>query len=121
MAWVGLGGLEPPTSSLSVLLRVLARAAMVDEALEVLTGMWTGQPFSHHGRHFQVSEMTSLPPPVQQPRIPIWIGDAYPNPGRPAIQPLCAWSSPRAPRGSTRPEHRRRQSAHDTQTATATT
>jgi len=25
--------------------------------------------------------MTCLPRPVQQPRIPIWIGGAYPNPG----------------------------------------
>jgi probable F420-dependent oxidoreductase len=60
---------------------VRVRAGIVDEALEVLTGMWTGKPFSYHGRHFQVSEVTCLPPPVQQPRIPIWIGGAYPNPG----------------------------------------
>ncbi|MBO0772248.1 MAG: LLM class flavin-dependent oxidoreductase [Actinobacteria bacterium] len=59
---------------------VRIRAAMVDEALEVLTGMWSGQPFSYQGRHFRVSEMTCLPRPVQQPRIPIWIGGAYPNP-----------------------------------------
>ena len=52
----------------------------MDEALDVLTGMWSGQPFSHHGHHFQVSEITCLPRPVQQPRIPIWIGGAYPNP-----------------------------------------
>ena len=60
---------------------VRARAAIVDEALEVLTGMWSGQPFSYHGHHFQVSEITCLPRPVQQPRIPIWIGGAYPNSG----------------------------------------
>ena len=59
---------------------VRARAAMVDEALQVLTGMWSGEPFSYQGRHFRVTEMTCLPPPVQQPRIPIWIGGAYPNP-----------------------------------------
>ena len=60
---------------------VKARASIVDEALEVLTGMWSGQPFSHDGRHFRVSELTCLPRPVQQPRIPIWIGGAYPSPG----------------------------------------
>jgi probable F420-dependent oxidoreductase len=60
---------------------VRVRAAMVDEALQVLTGMWSGQPFSYQGRHFRVSEMTCLPRPVQQPRIPIWIGGAYPSPG----------------------------------------
>jgi alkanesulfonate monooxygenase SsuD/methylene tetrahydromethanopterin reductase-like flavin-dependent oxidoreductase (luciferase family) len=60
---------------------VRVRAGLVDEALEVLTGMWSGQPFSYHGTHFQVSEMTCLPRPVQQPRIPIWIGGAYPSSG----------------------------------------
>ena len=60
---------------------VRARAAIVDEALEVLTGMWSGQRTTHHGHHFQVSEITCLPRPVQQPRIPIWIGGAYPNSG----------------------------------------
>jgi alkanesulfonate monooxygenase SsuD/methylene tetrahydromethanopterin reductase-like flavin-dependent oxidoreductase (luciferase family) len=60
---------------------VTVRAAMVDEALEVLTGLWSGRPFRYHGRHFQVSEVTCLPPPVQQPRIPVWIGGAFPGPG----------------------------------------
>ena len=60
---------------------VTVRAGMVDEALAVLTGMWSGQPFSYRGRHYHVSEITCLPRPVQQPRIPIWIGGAYPNPG----------------------------------------
>ena len=58
-----------------------ARAAMVDEALEMLTGLWSGQPFSYQGTHFQVSEIICLPRPVQQPRIPIWIGGGFPNPG----------------------------------------
>jgi alkanesulfonate monooxygenase SsuD/methylene tetrahydromethanopterin reductase-like flavin-dependent oxidoreductase (luciferase family) len=54
---------------------------MVDEALEVLTGLWSGQPFFYQGTHFQVSEIICLPRPVQQPRIPIWIGGGFPNPG----------------------------------------
>lgn len=58
-----------------------ARAAMVDEALDVLVGLWSGEPFRYEGRHYRVREVTALPPPVQRPRIPIWIGGAYPNPG----------------------------------------
>jgi alkanesulfonate monooxygenase SsuD/methylene tetrahydromethanopterin reductase-like flavin-dependent oxidoreductase (luciferase family) len=59
---------------------VRVRASMVDEALEVLTGLWSGKPFRYDGSHFRISEVTCLPPPVQEPRIPIWIGGAYPNP-----------------------------------------
>jgi alkanesulfonate monooxygenase SsuD/methylene tetrahydromethanopterin reductase-like flavin-dependent oxidoreductase (luciferase family) len=50
------------------------RAERLDEGLAVLTGLWSGEPFSYSGEHYQVEETTFLPPPVQQPRIPIWVG-----------------------------------------------
>jgi alkanesulfonate monooxygenase SsuD/methylene tetrahydromethanopterin reductase-like flavin-dependent oxidoreductase (luciferase family) len=56
------------------------RGAMLDEALEIVAGLWTGEPFSFQGEHYTVSEVTFLPTPVQRPRIPIWIGGGYPNP-----------------------------------------
>ena len=40
------------------------RAAMLDEALTILTGLWSGQPFSFSGEHYRVDEMTFLPKPV---------------------------------------------------------
>ncbi len=55
------------------------RAAMLDEGLEVVTGLWSGQPFSYHGAHYDVEEMTFLPPPVQTPRIPVWVVAAWPR------------------------------------------
>jgi hypothetical protein len=55
------------------------RAEMLDEALEILTGLWSGQPFSYDGSHYHVQEMTFLPPPVQSPRIPIWVVGAWPR------------------------------------------
>lgn len=55
------------------------RAEMLDEGLAILTGLWSGQPFSFSGQHYQVQEMTFLPPPVQQPRIPIWVIGAWPH------------------------------------------
>jgi alkanesulfonate monooxygenase SsuD/methylene tetrahydromethanopterin reductase-like flavin-dependent oxidoreductase (luciferase family) len=58
-----------------------ARAGMLDEALDVLAGLWSGEPFSYQGQHFTVAEVTCLPRPVQQPRIPVWIGGGFPNPG----------------------------------------
>jgi alkanesulfonate monooxygenase SsuD/methylene tetrahydromethanopterin reductase-like flavin-dependent oxidoreductase (luciferase family) len=57
------------------------RAQMLDEALDVLVGLWSGQPFSYHGEHYHVSDVALLPTPVQQPRIPIWVGGGWPNKG----------------------------------------
>ena len=57
------------------------RAAMLDEALDVLVGLWSGEPFSYTGQHYRVREVTFLPRPVQRPRIPIWVGGGYPNLG----------------------------------------
>lgn len=57
------------------------RAEMLDEGLEIIAGLWSGEPFTFHGRHYTVEEVTFLPRPVQEPRIPIWIGGGYPNRG----------------------------------------
>ncbi|MGE5222214.1 MAG: LLM class flavin-dependent oxidoreductase [Omnitrophica WOR_2 bacterium] len=56
-----------------------ARGAMLDEALDVLTGLWSGEPFSYQGHYYQVKNAHFLPGPVQQPRIPIWVGGFWPN------------------------------------------
>jgi alkanesulfonate monooxygenase SsuD/methylene tetrahydromethanopterin reductase-like flavin-dependent oxidoreductase (luciferase family) len=57
------------------------RASRLDEALEVLVGLWSGRPFSFTGPHFNLRETTFFPSPVQKPRIPIWVGGGYPNRG----------------------------------------
>ena len=57
------------------------RAEMLDEGLEIIAGLWSGDAFSFRGKHFVVEDVAFLPLPVQQPRIPIWIGGGYPNPG----------------------------------------
>ncbi len=49
------------------------RAAMLDEGLDVLTALWTGEPVTHRGRFYTVDDVAFLPTPVQQPRIPIWV------------------------------------------------
>jgi alkanesulfonate monooxygenase SsuD/methylene tetrahydromethanopterin reductase-like flavin-dependent oxidoreductase (luciferase family) len=55
------------------------RAQMLDESLEILKGLWSGEPFSYEGEHYHVQEMTFLPPPIQSPRIPIWVVGAWPR------------------------------------------
>ena len=54
------------------------RAAKLDEGLEVLTGLWSGAPFSYHGTQYRVHNVHFTPPPVQQPRIPIWVAGTWP-------------------------------------------
>lgn len=58
------------------------RAELLDEALTIVEGLWRGQPFSFTGKHYTVRETTFMlpPPPVQQPRIPIWVVGAWPRP-----------------------------------------
>lgn len=55
------------------------RAERLDEGLAILTGLWSGQPFHFDGQHYHVAEMNFQPPPVQQPRIPIWVVGAWPR------------------------------------------
>jgi alkanesulfonate monooxygenase SsuD/methylene tetrahydromethanopterin reductase-like flavin-dependent oxidoreductase (luciferase family) len=58
------------------------RAELLDEGLDVLAGLCTGQPFSHQGRHFTVGPVRFSPTPVQRPRVPVWVGGVFP-PGGP--------------------------------------
>ena len=66
------------------------RGAMLDEALDLLTQLWSGEPVMHHGRfyHFQgdggPSDSTPrptpfLPSPVQRPRPPVWVAGQWPK------------------------------------------
>jgi hypothetical protein len=55
------------------------RAELLDEGLAILTGLWSGQPFSFDGKHYHLEEVTFMPKPVQQPRIPIWVVGAWPR------------------------------------------
>lgn len=50
------------------------RGAMLDEALELLTALWSGVRVDHRGEHYLADGVQFLPPPVQRPRIPIWVG-----------------------------------------------
>lgn len=55
------------------------RAAMLDEGLAVLQGLWSVEKFSFEGKHYKVREAQFLPGPVQKPRIPIWVAGSWPN------------------------------------------
>jgi alkanesulfonate monooxygenase SsuD/methylene tetrahydromethanopterin reductase-like flavin-dependent oxidoreductase (luciferase family) len=55
------------------------RGRTLDEALEVLTGLLSGAAFAHDGEHFHVEEVTFAPTCLQEPRVPIWVGGAWPH------------------------------------------
>jgi len=55
------------------------RAERLDETLEILLGLWTGERFGYEGRHYRFEPMAFAPTPVQRPRIPIWVVGAWPS------------------------------------------
>ncbi|MBN2305846.1 MAG: LLM class flavin-dependent oxidoreductase [Anaerolineae bacterium] len=65
------------------------RAQLLDEGLDILNGLWSGQPFRYDGQHYHLDDMTFLPRPVQQPRIPIWIAGYWPN--KPPLRRAARW------------------------------
>jgi alkanesulfonate monooxygenase SsuD/methylene tetrahydromethanopterin reductase-like flavin-dependent oxidoreductase (luciferase family) len=55
------------------------RADKLDEGLDIVRGIWSGEPFAHEGTHYTVEETRFAPTPAQTPTIPIWVGATWPN------------------------------------------
>lgn len=56
-----------------------AIAGRLDEALDVVAGLWSAAPYAHEGAHFQVAETAFVPPAAQRPRIPVWAAATVPH------------------------------------------
>ena len=69
----GLGGSPSEFGKFGEPTDAKLRAAMLDEALDLLRRLWSGEQVMHHGEHFTVDGVTLAPAPVQQ-QLPIWIG-----------------------------------------------
>jgi len=81
---LGVGSGDPNSDdfrSVGELTSARSRAAMLDEALQVVTGLWSGEPVSYHGTHIDVTGVILRPRPLQRPRIPIWVGGCLANKG----------------------------------------
>jgi hypothetical protein len=56
----------------------------LDEGIDLLTLLYQGKPFIYDGQHYYV-DLTTMdekfypPPPVQQPRLPIWVVGVWPR------------------------------------------
>jgi len=53
------------------------RGQMLDEALDVIDRLWSGEDVTHHGQHYHLDGVALRPRPLQWPRIPIWVGGQY--------------------------------------------
>lgn len=79
---VGLGATDTGFAEFGEITDRKTRAELMDEGLDILTGLWRGQPFSYEGTHYKIrpTEFMIPPSPIQQPRIPIWVVGAWNRP-----------------------------------------
>jgi alkanesulfonate monooxygenase SsuD/methylene tetrahydromethanopterin reductase-like flavin-dependent oxidoreductase (luciferase family) len=79
----------------------LVFARRLDEGLEVLAGLWSGEQVNFRGEHVTVAGVTfaPTPTPTQRPRPPVWIGCDWPS--RPPLRKAARWSSSIGSRPST--------------------
>lgn len=78
---VGLGAIDTGFEAFGEVTDRKTRAELLDEGLDILNGLWKGQPFNYQGKHYRIKETQFFPPPppVQKPRIPIWVVGAWPR------------------------------------------
>lgn len=69
---VGVGWLEKEFDTLGV--PYAERGPMSDEFLQIFQVLWTQANPEFHGKYYDIEGIQFYPKPVQQPRIPIWVG-----------------------------------------------
>ena len=69
----GLGGVPSEFTAFGEDESARTRAEKLDEGLDLLREMWSGDRIEHRGRHYDVDGVALAPTPIQQP-LPIWIG-----------------------------------------------
>ncbi len=71
---VGSGGGEAEFGAFGEVSDLKQLGEQLDEGLEVLTGLWSGETFHYDGRYYHVKETCFQPAALQKPRIPVWVG-----------------------------------------------
>ncbi|HEY42376.1 MAG TPA: LLM class flavin-dependent oxidoreductase [Anaerolineae bacterium] len=84
---VGLGGVPDEFAVFGEVKDTKVRAAMLDEGLEVMNQLWSGEIVTHHGSYYKLEGVVLTPIPIQRPRIPIWVGGESP----PALRRAARW------------------------------
>ena len=54
------------------------RVSRLTEGVEIIRRLWTEDRVTHHGRHWQLDDVSIHPRPLQQPRPPILVGSQVP-------------------------------------------
>ena len=76
---VGLGGAEREFDDFGEDSDPKVRASKLDESLDVLVRLWSGEPVIHSGLHYEIRDCVFLPTPFRRSRIPVWVGGYWPN------------------------------------------
>lgn len=69
---IGVGWMEEEFEALGIPFK--DRGKMTDEQLEILKSLWTEEHISFNGQFYRFQNLAFYPKPIQQPRIPIWVG-----------------------------------------------
>jgi len=71
---VGLGAPDSGYEAFGEETDKVVRGELLDEGLDILRGLWAGQPFSHDGKHYTISpsDFPAIGHTNQQPCTPIW-------------------------------------------------
>ena len=79
---IGLGAVESGFEAFGEECGRRERAELMDECMDVVTGLWQGQPFEYEGTHYRIrpTDFPTIGSTVQQPRVPVWCVGAL---GRP--------------------------------------
>ena len=88
---VGLGATDSGFATFGEECDRHVRAELMDECLDVVCGLWAGQPFAYTGQHYTVqpSDFPTISHVDQTPRVPIWCVGAL---GRPkSMQRALRW------------------------------
>lgn len=67
---VGAGWMNEEFETMGVEFKT--RGKRLDESIEVLHKLWSGDPVEHHGKHFDFGPLSMCP--VPENRVPVWVG-----------------------------------------------
>jgi hypothetical protein len=79
---VGLGAVDTGFAEFGEAIKLRTRAELMDEGLDIVTGLWRGQPFSYQGKHYAIDPLSVpglAPPPALSSPIPIWLVGVWPR------------------------------------------